>query len=131
MLWLQAQLSLAPNISQEAQCHKLSCIFISSNPPPHSASLPFKAGISTDTPVQNMSEHQSCAYFCPHINYAVWWSTLKGKNLLLKEQILSFKSRPPVLEGHVVQRSKHEGTKVVSIEKWPKKPKTCRCANTP
>ena len=24
------------------------------------------------------------------------WSTLEGKNLLLKEQILSFKSRPPV-----------------------------------
>ena len=47
-----------------------------------------------------------------------WGSTLKGKNLLPKVQILSFKIKPHLEKGFVVQGSKHHFTKgVLLVEK--------------
>ena len=53
-----------------------------------------------------------------HFNFCLFSparSTLKGKNLLLYEQILSFQSRPDCQKGFVFQESKQEVTEVVSL----------------
>ena len=43
--------------------------------------------------------------------------TLKGKNLLQGEQVLSFSGRPHFKWGLVYKKSKHEVSKVVSLVK--------------
>ena len=57
--------------------------------------------------------HHSCVFllaFLEHDPHSKMGSTLKGKNLLLEEQILSFKSRPLLTKG------KNESGRVVSPE---------------
>ena len=56
-------------------------------------------------------------------------STLKGKNFLPREKILSFKSEPYIEKAFVSREAKKEVMKVVPLSKNGET--TWRCINTP